>query len=117
MSKRAQPELQLQRAILGHLEARGAGWLVWSTPNAGIRSPKFGAILKAHGMVPGVGDLSLLSPPQGRYYELELKSDNGRLTPAQRGRRDAVREAGGTWEVAFGLNDALELLLQWGAIR
>src|SRR5262245_59988931 len=117
MSKRAQPELQLQRALLQHLELRGTGWLVWSTPNAGIRSPRHGAILKATGMVPGVGDLSLLEPPTGDYHELELKSDNGRLTPAQRVRRDAVRKAGGTWECAHGLNDALEVLLQWGAIR
>jgi hypothetical protein len=117
MGRRAQPEAALQRALLQHIEARGTGWLVWATPNAARRSPRLGAELKRQGLTPGVGDLSLLEPPQARYHELELKSAKGRLSPAQRDRRDAVRAAGGTWEVAFGLDDALELLLQWGAIR
>jgi len=116
MSRRAQPEAALQRALLQHLSLRGTGWLVWSTPNAGRRSPRLGAELKRQGMVPGVGDLSLLSPI-GNYYELELKSDRGRLSPAQRARKEAVLECSGTWAVAFGLNDALEVLREWGAVQ
>jgi hypothetical protein len=66
-------------------------------------------------MTPGVGDLSLIH--QGRYYELELKTVAGRLSPAQRERQFAVQQAGGTFEVAFGIDDALDVMKSWGAIK
>ena len=115
--KRAQPEALIQRTLLEHLRLRGTGWVVWATPNAARRSPAMGAMLKAHGMVPGVGDLSLVRFGDGKYFELELKSDHGRLSSAQRERKLTLEQAGATYGVAFGLNDALELMQQWGAIR
>lgn len=115
--RRAQPEAQLQRAVFEHLRWRGkTGWQFWATPNAARRSPRLGAELKRQGMTAGVGDISALSP-DGRYHELELKTERGRLSQAQRVRLKAVATTGCRAEVAFGLDDALRKLTAWGAIR
>jgi hypothetical protein len=115
--RRAQPEAQLQRAVFEHLRWRGkAGWQFWATPNAAKRSPRYGAELKRQGLTAGVGDISALSP-DGKYHELELKTERGRLSPAQRVRLEAVAASGCRAEVAYGLDDALRKLTAWGAIR
>ena len=115
--RRQQPEAALQRAVFEHLRWRGVpGWRIWSTPNAARRSPRLGAELKKQGMTAGVGDISALSP-DGRYHELELKTERGRLSPAQRKRLEAVAATGCRAEVAYGLDDALRKLQAWGAIR
>lgn len=114
--RRAQPEAELQRALITHIKVRRQpGWLIWAVPNAAKRSPRLGAELKRQGLVPGVGDLSLVHG--GRYYELELKTERGRQSDAQRERAFAVHDAGGDYALAFGLDDALRILQSWGAIR
>ena len=115
--RRQQPEAAIQRAIFDHIKWRAVGgWTFWSTPNAAKRSLRLGAELKAQGMRAGVGDISALSP-DGRYHELELKTERGRLSPAQRKRLEAVAATGCRAEVAYGLDDALRKLKEWGAIR
>lgn len=115
--RRAQPEAALQRAVFEHLRWRGVlGWQFWATPNAARRSPRLGAELKRQGMRAGVGDISALSP-DGRYHELELKSERGRLSPAQRERVRTMNDLGHSMEVAYGLDEALAKLMAWGAIR
>lgn len=100
-----------------HLRWRGVlGWQFWATPNAARRSPRLGAELKRQGMRAGVGDISALSP-DGRYHELELKSERGRLSPAQRERVRTMNDLGHSMEVAYGLDEALAKLMAWGAIR
>jgi hypothetical protein len=39
--------------------------------------------------------LDLVVCYEGRYYELEVKTDRGRVTPEQRARIEAIRRAGG----------------------
>lgn len=115
--RRQQPEAALQRALFEHLRWRKQpGWQFWATPNAAKRSLRLGADLKRQGMTPGVGDISALSP-DGKYFELELKTERGRLSPAQRIRLEAVATTGCRAEVAYGLDDALAKLTAWGAIR
>lgn len=115
--RRAQPEAQIQRAVFEHIAFRQTpGWRFWSTPNAAKRSLQMGAELKAQGMTAGVGDLSIVSPT-GRYHELELKTPNGRLSPAQRKRQDELKQSGVICAVAYGLDAALAILKGWGAIR
>jgi VRR-NUC domain len=110
-------EALLQSAVIEHLRAYGnPEWLWWHTPNAGKRHPITGSQLKRQGMVAGVGDLSLVDPT-GRYHELELKTADGRLSPAQRERLDALKAHGVPAGVAYGLDAALGLLRAWGALR
>ena len=116
-SRRRQPEALLQRTLFKHSGwRRQPGWQFWATPNAAKRSPRYGAELKRQGMQAGVGDVSALSPT-GKYHELELKTEYGRLSPAQRARLETMTDLGHTMEVAYGLDDALRKLLAWGAIR
>lgn len=114
---RAQPEALLQRTLFQHIRLRQQpGWVIWATPNAGKRSPRYGAELKRQGLTAGVGDINLVGP-DGLYHELELKTEKGKLSPAQRERLFALEAAGAIVDVAFGLDDALARLKAWGAIR
>jgi hypothetical protein len=115
--KRAQPEAALQRAIVTHLRTyRRKRWLIWATPNAGKRDPRYGAELKRQGLTAGVGDISLVRP-DGTYHELELKAARGRLSDLQKARAIEVEAAGGKWAVAHSLDEALAILTDWGALR
>jgi hypothetical protein len=115
--RRAQPEAALQRTVIQHLRLRRQRrWTYWATPNAAKRSPREGRDLKAQGMVPGVGDISLLSP-DGRYFELELKTNRGQLSDAQKARAIEVEACCGTWAVAHGVDEALATLTAWGVFR
>ena len=60
-------------------------------------------------------DLSFLD--EGIYGELELKTDNGRLSEAQEDRMRAVQDAGGWAQVVYGLDEALAHLTQRGYLR
>ena len=114
---RQQPEAAMQRAVFEHIEWRGKpGWRFWSTPNAARRSLRMGAELKRQGMKAGVGDVSAISP-SGQYFELELKTAKGRLSPAQQERQDALRHSGVEVATAYGLDAALAILRRWGALR
>ena len=124
--RRAQPEAALQRTLFEHIALRRRpGWLIWTTPNASKRTLRYGAELKRQGMSAGVGDISLLRAPNGKYHELELKTQadlltrtrRGRPSPAQIERRAQVTATGATYEVAYGLDAALAVLTTWGAIR
>jgi len=113
MMRRA-PEAQMQRAVMQRLQfARRRGWSVWANLNAGIRSGRLGAELKRQGMLPGLGDISLLSP-QGMYFELELKTERGRLSDAQVARGIEVEMCQGKYQVAYGMDEALNVLAAWG---
>ena len=94
MTRRAQPEAQLQRALVEHLAWRARpGVFAFHCPNGGWRSRVEAAILKAMGTVPGVPDIIIIY--DGHCFGLELKAEGGRLTPAQiRPRSHARRRRG-----------------------
>jgi len=113
----AQPtEEQIQRALVGHLHARGKPGLYWfAVPNGGQRNEIVAAKLKASGARAGVPDLVLLY--KGRFHGLELKRlKGGRLSSEQVKHRDEILKADGLWAVAHGLDAALDVLKAWGLI-
>jgi hypothetical protein len=55
--------------------------------------------------------------PGGRAAYLELKSPTGSLSPAQREFRAARLAAGALHEVARTIDQAIEVLRGWGAVR
>ena len=76
----------MQRTLFEHIAYRKQpGWRFWATPNARGARPR-SARLKRQGMVPGVGDVSALSPA-GRYHELEFKTKANRLETGPGGSR------------------------------
>lgn len=109
-------EERLQKAIVQHLMLRGVKWLVWyHVPNGVSSSARTGARMKQMGLRSGVADLYFFLP-SGQSCWLELKAKGKYPTAEQKAFRDAVRASGGHWEFTRGLDDALHILSQWGAI-
>ena len=50
-------------------------------------------------------------------YALELKTEDGKLTPAQQQAFAELRAAGAIVDVAYGLDQALAQLEAWGLVR
>jgi hypothetical protein len=113
--RRQRPEQQVQIAVVQHL-----GWRAprdtWRChyPAGGARTAAEGAIFKSLGVKAGTPDLLLVR--EGRLYCLELKSDRGRLSPAQVACHRDLREAGATIAVATGIDQALTILGAWGIL-
>lgn len=116
MTRRAQPEAALQRAICQHLEARAAPGLVWwHVPNGGARSKAEAAIMVGLGVKRGVSDLHFLKG--GKFYVLELKASGKTPTDEQDNFMNDVCAAGGSATWASKLDFALNLLEAWGLLR
>ncbi len=109
-------ESEIHEAFAQHLRMRGrCGVPWWHTPNGEHRDPAIGAKLKRMGTKPGVPDV--LCVIDGRLHGLELKRERGgRVSPAQRAMHDELRAAGAIVETARGLDEALAVLLRWGAL-
>src|SRR6476646_4412375 len=115
MSRR-HPEQEIQKALADHLRARAAAGTYWFHPaNGGARTAIEGAILKACGVRAGTPDLILIK--DGRTYGLELKSANGRVSPAQAQAHEEMPAAGAEVAVAVGIDDALAQLERWQLLR
>jgi hypothetical protein len=116
LSRRRQPEAQLQRAVLDHLAWRavpGAWWCHY--PAGGWRSPIEAAILKSLGTIAGVPDLLIVH--RGQLYALELKTEYGRLTQTQIDTQARMLAAGATVATTVEIDAAIEQLTTWGLLR
>ena len=110
------PERLIQTAVVEHLAWRAIPGLWWTHfPAGGLRNRTVAAQLKAAGSKPGVPDILLLA--QGRLFGLELKSERGRLSTDQISTHAAMRDAGAVIGVAGGVDEALDLLAEWGLLR
>jgi hypothetical protein len=49
-------------------------------------------------------------------FGVELKSDRGRLSAAQKATHEEMREAGAIVETVSNIDDALKILCAWGII-
>jgi VRR-NUC domain len=110
-------EAQLQRLIFAHVRARGAPRTFLFHPmNGGIHQiGRRAGINSAMGVIPGVPDL--IGVREGRFYALELKIENGRLSDAQQDALIRLRDAGATATHAHGLDQALQILERWQLLR
>ena len=117
MKRRGTPEADLQRAVVTALRfALPKGAIIHHCANevteAGPRGAKRQAILTGMGIHPGFSDLMILC--EGRVLFLELKSVKGRLSPAQKAFRDAMKAQGFGWALVRSLDDALGALADHG---
>jgi len=110
-------EAQLQRLIFEHVRARGAPRTFLFHPmNGGIHQiGRRAGINSAMGVVSGVPDL--IGVREGRFFALELKTENGRLSDAQQDVLIRLRDAGATAMHAHGLDQALHILERWQLLR
>lgn len=107
-------EEQIQIAVIQHLKLRGNPRAYWfHVPNGGSRNVIEASKLKAMGVRAGVADIVVVI--DGRAHFLELKSRKGRPSKDQLIARDLVELAGGVYEIAHGLDEALATLTRWGA--
>jgi hypothetical protein len=114
--RRSRPEQQFQKAVLDHLTWRGVpGVFAFHPANGGWRSAIEGAILRGQGVIAGTPDIIIIH--SGRCYGLELKTDNGRLTDAQRVTQRRLREAGAHVATVYGLDEALAQLTDWRLLK
>jgi hypothetical protein len=114
-TRRSQPEVLIQRAVVQHYRCRAApGVFMFAVPNGGYRKPIEAAILKGLGVIAGTPDL--IGIKDGRVYALELKAPGGRLTEAQEQVLIKLREAGATATHTHGLDQALRVLEGWGLL-
>lgn len=82
------------------------------SPNEGKRGWKSQADLKASGFSVGWPDLEIVW--QGRVYFLELKSEKGRVSPAQTTCHAGLIAAGAPVAVVRSLEEAVAQLSAWG---
>lgn len=112
----AMSEADIQSAVFGHLDVRLIpGAIAWHTPNGGSRNAVEAAKFKGQGVKPGIPDVVILA--FGRLFGLELKTEDGKLTKAQREMLERLAAAGATTAVAYGLDAALQQLEAWGLLR
>jgi hypothetical protein len=105
MTRCNRPEQQDQRAAFDHLRWRGVpGAFAFHCPNGGWRSAAEAWI----GVVAGIPDLLIVHA--GHLYCLELKSERGRLSPAQIQTHEQLQRAGAHVAVAHGIDAALAQL-------
>lgn len=87
----------------------------WHCPNGELRNWKVGVKLKAAGLRAGASDLMLLI--DGHFHALELKTEVGVASGKQIEFGEAIERAGGSFHVAFGLDQAIGVLRGIGAFR
>jgi hypothetical protein len=124
--RRRSPEAAIQRAVIEHLRLRAEPDVLWlHVPNGGSRDIREAANLKRMGALAGASDLLLFRPgacpdcgcARLEGFALELKSDGGRLTDAQREFLWRFSEVGGHTCIAEGLDQALGALESWQLLR
>ncbi len=93
MTRRQHPEDDLHRTVADYLTLAMPPAVPWTTMPAGGGGRVRGAKLKAMGLQPGWPDLQVCF--RGRYIGIELKSEKGRLTSAQKAMHARLRLAEG----------------------
>lgn len=82
------------------------------SPNEGKRGRYAQADLKSSGFTTGWPDIEIIW--QGRIYFLELKSEKGRVSPAQAECHAGLIAAGAPVAVVRSLEEAVARLIEWG---
>ena len=109
--------LRLHCAVADTLARCAAPDWQWSHFPAGeARTQETGRRLKRMGLKRGWPDIILISP-EGAFYGLELKRRTGSLTEAQEAFAAWCRRHRVPYAVAYGYDEAIAILTNWGALR
>lgn len=115
-------EQRIHEAIVKHLEFRAYPYVAWwHTPNGEARDARVGAKLKRMGVKSGVADIVGLVPNKegsgSTFFALEIKGPKGKPTKQQQAFIELVGDCGGYAGFAYSVDDALDLLVDWGVIK
>src|SRR5262245_28997508 len=111
------PEILIHQGIIDALKlAVAPNVRFFHCPNEGERAPEYAYRLKRMGVVAGVPDIIIIMP-KGRVGFLEVKTDTGKLSIAQKEFRDDVINLGCPYAVVLSITDALQVLAEWGALK
>jgi hypothetical protein len=106
---RRRPEQAIQRNIVDTLRMiLPRDSFLFAVPNGGARSGLEASIFQGQGVIAGVPDLMLCWA--GRAFGLEVKADNGTMSPRQHATHDVMRRAGVPVAVVRGLPEAIAFL-------
>ena len=112
---RREPEMLLQIDIVDMLKGKLKRDVLFTAFPAGGGGRVRGAKLKKAGLQAGWPDIQLVY--RGRYYGLEVKTPVGRLSPAQIELHKRLTKDGCSVAVARSVDDALEIIVDWGLAR
>lgn len=88
----------------------------FAIPNAGRRSLRVGALMKAEGLRAGVADVCVMLS-DGRVRWLETKRGKGRQSNAQKGFQAICERLGHHYAIAKSFDEAVAILEFWGALK
>lgn len=88
----------------------------FAIPNQSNRHIASAAKMKAEGVRSGVADLCFMLP-DGRAGWLEMKKPGGSMSPTQKAFRDRCHMLGHRWALAKSIDEALEVLTKWDALK
>jgi hypothetical protein len=110
-------EHQLQALVLKYLADQAAEHVfAFAVPNAGQRSFRMAARMRAEGMLAGVADVCI-ALPHGRVAWLEMKASRGRQSLMQKTFEARCRRLGHPYTVAKNFDEATRFLASVGALR
>ncbi len=111
--KRAQPEMQIHKAIMSFLDSALPSTVrAFHPANGGRRDAKTGAMLKALGVKAGVADIVLVRQG-GVMAFIEVKAGKGSSSPAQKEWQDWCGENGVPYAVVRSIGDVQAVLTDW----
>lgn len=111
--KPVQRELGPHKAIMRFLDlALPPEYRAFHVPNGGARDARTGAMLKAMGVKPGVGDVMIVGPGSWAAM-LEIKPAKGGLSHAQRGWAEWALEHDFSYALVRSVGDVQVVLHDW----
>lgn len=89
-------------------------FVLYATPNGGLRHIRTASKLKDEGVLPGVADLFLRKACKGKHgLYIEMKAKGGRLTDMQKYFIDGALEDGYEAKVCYGFEDAKRVIEEY----
>lgn len=113
----APSEHKIQVALLDYLVYAARPEIhYFAIPNQGNRHIRNATKMKAEGVRSGVADLCFMLP-NGRAAWLEMKKPGGSMSDTQKQFRDRAQSLGHFWALAKSVDEALEHLTKWDALK
>lgn len=110
-------EHSIQATLIAELDYKMRRDIVrLAIPNGGMRHPTVGKMLKDEGLLPGSPDL-VFALKAGHTLWLEMKKAKGRLSDEQIGVHHKLRALDHQVEIAYSLDQALEICDRYGILR